>query len=204
MQVQFLGLEYSLEEGMATHSSILAWRIPWTEEPDRIQSMGLQRVRQDWSDLACTHTKIRTSQLKRHIGKSPGGSHTRSSCFLSRVHRPPSTCMCSLDRTSLEPQCPEFFLGFHYTGLINGITSHIINSIFQPPQPLWTNITWLKPQLCSHTVGLSGLARSWSSWPAWSSLGPIRSHLISMNSGVAPVPPANNKDTPISQEMPRV
>ena len=37
----------SLEEGMATHSSILAWRIPWTEEPGRLQSLGLQRVRQD-------------------------------------------------------------------------------------------------------------------------------------------------------------
>ena len=47
MHVQLLGLEDSLEEGMATHSSILAWRIPWTEEPDRLQSMRLQRVRQD-------------------------------------------------------------------------------------------------------------------------------------------------------------
>ena len=36
-----------LEKGMATHSSILAWRIPWTEEPGRLQSMGLQRVRHD-------------------------------------------------------------------------------------------------------------------------------------------------------------
>ena len=36
-----------LEEGMATHSSILAWRIPWTEEPGRLQSMGSQRVRHD-------------------------------------------------------------------------------------------------------------------------------------------------------------
>ena len=40
---------------MATHFSILAWRIPWTEEPGGIQSMGLHRVRHDWSDLACTH-----------------------------------------------------------------------------------------------------------------------------------------------------
>ena len=38
---------------MATHSSILVWRIPWTEEPDRLQSMGSQRVRHDWSVLAC-------------------------------------------------------------------------------------------------------------------------------------------------------
>ena len=37
----------SLEEGMATHSSILAWRIPWTEEPGRLQSTGLQRVEHD-------------------------------------------------------------------------------------------------------------------------------------------------------------
>ena len=43
-QVQSLGQEDSLEEAMATHSSILAWRIPWTEEPGGLQSMGLQRV----------------------------------------------------------------------------------------------------------------------------------------------------------------
>ena len=43
-QVQFLGWEDLLEEGMATHSSILAWRIPWTEEPDGPQFIGLQRV----------------------------------------------------------------------------------------------------------------------------------------------------------------
>ena len=39
-----MGQEDSLEEGMATHSSILAWRIPWTEEPGGLQSIGLQRV----------------------------------------------------------------------------------------------------------------------------------------------------------------
>ena len=43
-QVQFLGLEDPLEEGIAAHSSILAWRIPWTEEPGRVQSIGLQRI----------------------------------------------------------------------------------------------------------------------------------------------------------------
>ena len=42
--VQSLGWEDPLEEGMATHSSIPAWRIPWTEEPGRLQSMGSQRV----------------------------------------------------------------------------------------------------------------------------------------------------------------
>ena len=41
------GLEDPLEEGVATHSSILGWRIPWTEEPGGLQSMGLQRVGHD-------------------------------------------------------------------------------------------------------------------------------------------------------------
>ena len=45
--VQFLGWEDTLEKGMATHSSILAWRIPWTEEPVGLQSMGSQRVKHD-------------------------------------------------------------------------------------------------------------------------------------------------------------
>ena len=47
-----LGQEDPLEEGVTTHSSILAWRIPWTEEPGGLQSMGSQRVRHDGSDLA--------------------------------------------------------------------------------------------------------------------------------------------------------
>ena len=42
--IQSLGQEHLLEKGMATHSRILAWRIPWSEEPSRLQSMGLQRV----------------------------------------------------------------------------------------------------------------------------------------------------------------
>ena len=46
-QVQSLGWEDPLEKGMATHSSILAWRIPWTEEPGGLQSLSLQRVRHD-------------------------------------------------------------------------------------------------------------------------------------------------------------
>ena len=42
--VQFLGKEDLLEKGMATHASILAWRIPWTEEPGRLQFMGSQEL----------------------------------------------------------------------------------------------------------------------------------------------------------------
>ena len=46
-QVLSLGWEDALEKGMATHSSLLVWRIPWTEEPGGLQSMGLRRVGQD-------------------------------------------------------------------------------------------------------------------------------------------------------------
>ena len=48
-QVRSLVWEDPLEKEMATHSSILAWRIPWTEEPGRLQSMGSQRVRHEWA-----------------------------------------------------------------------------------------------------------------------------------------------------------
>ena len=47
-----LGREDPLEKGMAAHSSILAWRIPWTEHPGGLQPMGSQTVKHDWSDLA--------------------------------------------------------------------------------------------------------------------------------------------------------
>ena len=47
MQVRSLGQEDPLEEGMATHSSILAWRIPWTGEAGELQSVGLQRTGND-------------------------------------------------------------------------------------------------------------------------------------------------------------
>ena len=49
MWVSSLGWEDSLEKGMATHSSILAWRIPWREEPGELQSMGLQK---SWTQLS--------------------------------------------------------------------------------------------------------------------------------------------------------
>ena len=55
-RVRSLGWEDSLEKELATHSSILAWKIPWPEEPGRPQSMGLWRVGHNWVHTACTHT----------------------------------------------------------------------------------------------------------------------------------------------------
>jgi len=57
-----LGQEDPLEKGMANHSSILAWRIPWTEEPGRLQSMGSQRVGYDWATTTLRLTSYYSSQ----------------------------------------------------------------------------------------------------------------------------------------------
>ena len=57
-----MGQEDPQEEGTETRSSILAWRIPWTEEPGRLQSIRSHRVRRDWSNLAHMHArKVRKS-----------------------------------------------------------------------------------------------------------------------------------------------
>ena len=54
---------------MATHSSILAWRIPWTEEPGGLQSMGSQRVGHDWvtNTHTYTHTHTHTQAVRRNL-----------------------------------------------------------------------------------------------------------------------------------------
>ena len=63
--VRSLGWEDPLEEGMATHSSVLSWRIPWTEEPGRLQSMGSQIVGHNWA----THTHTR--RMMRRLLPAP-------------------------------------------------------------------------------------------------------------------------------------
>ena len=67
--VHCLGWEDPLEEGMATHSSILAWRIPWAEEPEGLQSMELKRVGHDWA----TEHSTRPDPADRHPSSFLGG-----------------------------------------------------------------------------------------------------------------------------------
>ena len=62
-RVQSLGLENSLEKVIATHSSVLAWRIPWTEQPGGLQSMGSQRVGYNWITNTHTYTYTHKSQV---------------------------------------------------------------------------------------------------------------------------------------------
>ena len=58
MWVWSLGQEDPLEKGMTAHSSILAWRIPRTKKPGRLRAIGLQRVKHDWSNLACMPAQV--------------------------------------------------------------------------------------------------------------------------------------------------
>ena len=71
MQVRSLVREDHLEEGMATHSSIPAWRLPRTEQPGGLQHMGLQRVGYNWSDFAntCTHAHTHTHIMSENNHK---------------------------------------------------------------------------------------------------------------------------------------
>ena len=71
MHVQSPGQEDPLEAGMATHSSILAWEIPWTEEPGGLQSIQSQRVGHDWSDWARMHTHITLNEGSKNGPASP-------------------------------------------------------------------------------------------------------------------------------------
>ena len=88
-QVGFLGQEDPLEIGMATHSNILAWRIPWTEEPGRLQSMGSQRVGYNQSDLACTHASFDNQKRLQTVPNVPRGEEMGNSlpvenpCFIT-------------------------------------------------------------------------------------------------------------------------
>ena len=76
MWVQSLGPEDSLEEEMATHSSILAWKIPWTEEPGGLQSKGWQRVGHYSAYRAHTHTKV----IKHKDGNKHGACVLKRHC----------------------------------------------------------------------------------------------------------------------------
>ena len=79
MWVQSLGWEDPLEKGMATHPSILAWRISWTEEPVRLQSMGSQRVIHDW---------VKSILGLRYISEQKGSQYKFETSVGIQIRRP--------------------------------------------------------------------------------------------------------------------
>ena len=86
MQVQSLGREDLLEKEMATHSSVLAWRIPGTGEPHGLPSMGSHRVGHDWSDLAAAAAGIpRASLVAQMVKHLPAMQETRFDHWVRRI-----------------------------------------------------------------------------------------------------------------------
>ena len=82
-QVWSLGWEDPLEKSMATHSSLLVWRIPWTEEPGGLQSVKLQRVRHDWASNSFTFTSFYKWNLDLVLWRWPQLCFT---CLNSLLH----------------------------------------------------------------------------------------------------------------------
>ena len=96
--VQSLGLEYPLEKEMATHSSILAWEIPQTEEPGELQSMGSQRVGHDW---ATKNHCFKTRPMRSISGDLHDLEAAYLFCFFSYQEQPPSVAFNFLTTESL-------------------------------------------------------------------------------------------------------
>ena len=147
-QVQSLGREDPLEEGMATHSSILAWRTPWTEEPGGLQSIESQRVRHKWSDLAHRHPLASNS------------SHTLISRLEHGVGSPSWQTPTSV--SSLTFSLPCFALSD-----LSHVWAHL-------PQPLlWTftldvSSAWFALSLTPHPASFySTVMSSWQNCPLW-------------------------------------
>ena len=136
IRVWSLGWEDPLEEGMATHSSSLAWRIPWAEKPCRLQSQGSQRVRRDWENFTWSRWHLwnflLNHFLKNHIlyhktRHLKGSYHKYYSQFNLSVSSDPLWPMdCSTQRLSVHHQLPE----------LTQIHIHRIGDAIQPSHPL--------------------------------------------------------------------
>ena len=82
-QVQSLGQEDLLEEGMAIQSMERQWRTPWTEKPSGLQSTGSQRIRHNWSDLAHSHSRHDTRWNPSFSSNYSPSQWVQIRCFLS-------------------------------------------------------------------------------------------------------------------------
>ena len=147
---------------MAAPSSIPAWRIPWTEEPGRLQSIGSQRVRHDWSDFACMNRKSKhrhtiwssnSTFINRYIPKRwrrqwhptpvllPGKSHGRRSLI---------GCMQSSGVAKSRTRLSDFTFTFHFHALEKEMAAHSCTLAWRIPgmgEPGWL------PSMESHRVG---------------------------------------------------
>ena len=137
--VCFLAQEDPLGEGMATHFSILAWEVPWTEKPGELQSMGLQRVGNDWSDSAHSmHTYTHIYMYYRRITKRDCRCYSEAKNLENVKENGKSNSLIFLHITTVQGDFSHFF-------------SNILPMTSQcqvPPQQSFTKIESIIDQTC--------------------------------------------------------
>ena len=123
-QIWSLGGEDPMEEGMATHSSIHVWRIPWTKELGGLWSIHSQRVKHDWSNLACTGNKkwyVLPGEEQTHVTPIRKDSSSLSSVFLCNIQVPSDPALIAKWEFALRKLWTEilclllFDCGYKYT-----------------------------------------------------------------------------------------
>ena len=162
MRVWSLGWEALLEKGMAIHPSILAWRIPWKEEPGRLQSIGLQRVGCDWSNLVCTHVMSSTSI---HIVEKVAGFPSFYGWILFYL---------SLMASSLVAQTVKSLLIMWETGVLSlGQEYPLEKEMATHSSTLAWKIPWMEEHGRLQSMGLQRVRHGWTT-----SLGHLASYYI--------------------------
>ena len=144
-QVWPLDWEDPLEKEMATHSSTLSWKIPWMEEPDRLQSMGSWRVRHNWATSLSLHLYIyiNISFHTYFISHTHTHTHTHTQTRLCSVAQSCLT-LWSFGLWSTRLLCPRDFPG-KSTGAVVISSSR---GSFWPRD--WTSISYLSRQILYH------------------------------------------------------
>ena len=138
MQVWSLGWEDPLEKSMATHSSNLAWRIPWTGDPGMLQSTGTQRVRHNWSDLARMHagSKPKYPNANRKLSLDVSLAPYLQHLPFILLHSGPTALPISLWLVILSTQLPTLAIQWQNTSLSvfqSALKSHFLWIRFQEP-----------------------------------------------------------------------
>ena len=173
--------------GHSNHYSTLAWRIPWTEEPGGLQSMGSQRVGHDWSDLAC--------MLHRQLAGNPQHSKIKSDCW-ECPSGPSHSHLCWASRAHVLPACHGLCLSCGGQSALPWEYRYLLCSGLWPHCSLWeqcphlsvqpeTSRTPLKAQLAGHCFrkASSNPSASWydvTSYPTliWKGAAPPQLGLV--------------------------
>ena len=150
-QVWSLGQEDSLEKGMVNYYIIVAWRIPWIEEPGRLQSTGSQRVRQDWLTVA----GIRGEQL---VAWWPASSHDISCSIMSSTE----SVIRTIPRTGLKKMRLTLLLAIIYIFVGINITAAFSTHICK-----WA--TKIVSKRCYRPMLTSSMLRIWLHMSVWRS-----------------------------------